>query len=73
MATTIAALTSPVSPTSLTAIADTLAKLRTAVDDDDGGPSADARQGFALASMVLTAAVARWEDAKALLAAPAGK
>jgi hypothetical protein len=73
VATITAALTSPDVPTSLAVIADTLARLQTAVDDADGGPSADARQGYALASMALTEALIRWKDAKALLAAPAGK
>ncbi len=73
MATAAAALTSPESPTSLAAIADTLAKLETAVDDADGGPSADAKQGYVLASKALTETVARWDALKAELATQQAK
>lgn len=73
IAIAIAGFTSSESPDSLASIADTLAKLKTAVDDADGGPSADARQGYVLASTALTEALIRWEAAKALLVASAGK
>jgi hypothetical protein len=65
----LAALTDPGHVTSLAGLAETLAKLQVAVDGADGGPSPDARAGFALADKALATALAAWAGLKAEMTA----
>jgi photosystem II stability/assembly factor-like uncharacterized protein len=62
------ALASPLTPDSLPALAERLGKLQVAADGADGGPSADARAGYATASKAVEAALTTWAGLKAAIA-----
>jgi photosystem II stability/assembly factor-like uncharacterized protein len=65
IAARVASLTTADDPTSLAGLAAALGKLQTAVDDADGGPSADARAGYAKAKAALSGDLAAWSHLKA--------
>ncbi|HLZ84848.1 MAG TPA: hypothetical protein VKQ54_14895 [Caulobacteraceae bacterium] len=65
----VTALASPLGLDSLPDLAERLGKLQRAVDGADGGPSPDARAGYAAASKSLAAALAAWSALKAEIAA----